>query len=1218
MRDKDFDVDAFPELFPEGSCGLDYENRKKALSRFKYFAQRMMNENPMYRENPDYVFMAQQACERYAIESQIKMAMSHGSIDSNKKGEPVLVPSDDVYMIFQKIAGTPAYWKYFRNELYSKMETLGPFHLFFTISCAEMRWACVLLEVLKVKLNRTLKVMYLDNFIKVIKNKKVNDEETNDDAKFPKEEENEIKRDNVAWNGEANTLLIYDRAITTRDTQSKPPKHQTSEWRAKREKRLREQLLQIIKQRDDLVEKEKNLKKQYEIEMDEEEKEITKNDLENIREKLEEEKPFIFKLEDEEAQEFIDFIIDLEDEENELKIGDVKHIATSYDKNERSKIMTLETYLDRYLKQHSMNKTNFLKDHFILITQLFDKRARDFIDTVMKQKGIEDYCFRVEFQLRGLPHIHGVAWLNFPEEDKIELFDETGSFIIHGDNKDGLNTAVINLIEKWISCSKSKKDEEKLNRIVEECQVHRHTKKSCLKRGNGCRFDFPRPPSNRTLISRPVQNVYPEKTPEEQEVIIQKAKEVMTIVKKALEDLEDDCFEYDYDLKKFLDEKCEEKVSIEEYHKLLQISTSGSTVILKRKVSDRFVNNFNEDFQKHWNANTDIQICLDSFAVVTYITDYLTKSDNNLTKTLITALKEKRGADRFDLLNHLKRTYFKSKQTCICEAAYRLIPGLDLKGSSLSCMFVASGFPHKRKKYVDFMDKKDNKEYDPIEDGEINENLEEQYLFPENETPKSKKKQVPKFKKVIPMENKILIEPESKHSKYELRPKDSGCGLFCEVKNKNVFEDMCFAKFCILYEYNNKEPETALWHIIKENETKNCDVTLDMIKNQVKKNKKNLKKTSKSSNELNEEENESDDDDNDGEEKENNVSISIDELAKMNSSLPSKLLRWGPPKDKKVGRKITNKKKDSVVTQPSVKSFFPTQATYEIGYTKRYFSLINKMNTVRKILTYEIENEGPMHKIEEMADKGNRFLLPQWIRLSNGRTMKLRMKPFALRLYSFPKDLLQHQYSELLLFTAWRNEKEEFWLCDDKKTNSDDPEFENKLLKKKKDKNTEWEKNRIEILPFSKKMTAIKELMENENFQRSKTLYDLVNPQTEQQNKEDAANFDVSDEEDDFPEVPEERTSTKKKKDKKKKNDTPLGLEKCIFKKSILPEEKNELFQTVRLLTFEQRVVFDKYIHYLQSIKCAKHGGDIIPEPPRIIVHGKWIKIVCLLIRNKD
>ena len=74
MRDKDYDIDAFPELHPEGACGLD-SDRTKALTRAKYFAQRIMNENPMYRENADYVFMAQQACERYAIESQIKMAI---------------------------------------------------------------------------------------------------------------------------------------------------------------------------------------------------------------------------------------------------------------------------------------------------------------------------------------------------------------------------------------------------------------------------------------------------------------------------------------------------------------------------------------------------------------------------------------------------------------------------------------------------------------------------------------------------------------------------------------------------------------------------------------------------------------------------------------------------------------------------------------------------------------------------------------------------------------------------------------------------------------------------------------------------------------------------------------------------------------------------------------------------------------------------------------
>ena len=170
---------------------------------------------------------------------------------------------------------------------------------------------------------------------------------------------------------------------------------------------------------------------------------------------------------------------------------------------------------------------------------------------------------------------------------------------------------------------------------------------------------------------------------------------------------------------------------------------------------------------------------------------------------------------------------------------------------------------------------------------------------------------------------------------------------------------------------------------------------------------------------------------------------------------------------------------------------------------------------------------------------------------------------------------------------------------------SDDPAFESKLQSIKEKKMDEWKDNREAILPFSKKMKHIKELMEDDNFQRSKTIYDLVNPQAEQQNAEDAANLDISDEEDDFPESPEQSKSAKKRTTKVKK-DTPLVLEKYIFKKSIVPEDKEELRKSVRKLTYEQRVVFDKYIHYLQSIKCAKKGGDIIPEPPRIIVHGKY------------
>ena len=127
--------------------------------------------------------------------------------------------------------------------------------------------------------------------------------------------------------------------------------------------------------------------------------------------------------------------------------------------------------------------------------------------------------------------------------------------------------------------------------------------------------------------------------------------------------------------------------------------------------------------------------------------------------------------------------------------------------------------------------------------------------------------------------------------------------------------------------------------------------------------------------------------------------------------------------------------------------------------------------------------------------------------------------------------------------------------------------------------------------------------MESENFQRSKTIYDSINPQAEQENAENEDDFRVPDEDDDFPEVPEAERTTKRKTNQKKSS--TFIPEKCIFKKSIIPEKTDKLFQSVRSLTYEQRVVFDKYIHYLQSIKCVRHEGDIIPEPPRIIVHGK-------------
>ena len=91
---------------------------------------------------------------------------------------------------------------------------------------------------------------------------------------------------------------------------------------------------------------------------------------------------------------------------------------------------------------------------------------------------------------------------------------------------------------------------------------------------------------------------------------------------------------------------------------------------------------------------------MDSYAVITYITDYLTKGDAGLTKELKKALLETKNCNNFEQLNHLKSVYFKHKQVSVAEATYRLVRGLDLKKSNIGCTFVATGFPRNRHTFL--------------------------------------------------------------------------------------------------------------------------------------------------------------------------------------------------------------------------------------------------------------------------------------------------------------------------------------------------------------------------------------------------------------------------------------------------------------------------------------------------------------------------------------
>ena len=72
-----------------------------------------------------------------------------------------------------------------------------------------------------------------------------------------------------------------------------------------------------------------------------------------------------------------------------------------------------------------------------------------------------------------------------------------------------------------------------------------------------------------------------------------------------------------------------------------------------------------------WGGNTDFQICLDFFAIVTYITEYYAKDDTGVLKTLVNTLKASGSTDLKKEMRLLANCWIKNRQMGEAEAVYR-------------------------------------------------------------------------------------------------------------------------------------------------------------------------------------------------------------------------------------------------------------------------------------------------------------------------------------------------------------------------------------------------------------------------------------------------------------------------------------------------------------------------------------------------------------------
>ena len=149
MTDEDWDVKAFPHLHnPDGSNGKD-QDRKVKLTEQKYFIQRICNKEKRFASSPAYMYAAVAYIEKKQINRNINLAGTRGTKVTNQAGGQTY-ELDDGYRVLEDIKNTPRYWKKAKYEMIARLDNLGPFQLFYTLSCADMRWsenfAAILLE----------------------------------------------------------------------------------------------------------------------------------------------------------------------------------------------------------------------------------------------------------------------------------------------------------------------------------------------------------------------------------------------------------------------------------------------------------------------------------------------------------------------------------------------------------------------------------------------------------------------------------------------------------------------------------------------------------------------------------------------------------------------------------------------------------------------------------------------------------------------------------------------------------------------------------------------------------------------------------------------------------------------------------------------------------------------------------------------------------------
>ena len=135
----------------------------------------------------------------------------------------------------------------------------------------------------------------------------------------------------------------------------------------------------------------------------------------------------------------------------------------------------------------------------------------------------------------------------------------------------------------------------------------------------------------------------------------------------------------------------------EEYIKMIRAELKKAKVFLKRAPNEIRINAYNTMIMTLHRANMDIQFIFDPYACSMYCVDYISKSENGMSKLLREALNElKKGNNTIkERLRVIANKFLNSSEISAQEAVYHIL-SIPLSSSSRSTVFINANRPENR------------------------------------------------------------------------------------------------------------------------------------------------------------------------------------------------------------------------------------------------------------------------------------------------------------------------------------------------------------------------------------------------------------------------------------------------------------------------------------------------------------------------------------------